>query len=218
MISKEMEKAWIDGEVAVLTDHLDLEVTEIHGVVCGLIAGGCENDVSSYMQLLSNILHSGEHFEEATKTWLVSFYDQLFQQYQTMETLEFPFEDKITSPEDAAYYFSLWAEAFLIGFGCSHGSEELSESGRELLSEISEFTQVEAEDVESSDELDEILTTLAEHLKVCAMSLYADYGAKTHGRIPVAGENSSPVRDGELVIGDEGISLEELTNLHSTRL
>ena len=56
-----MEQAWIDGEVAVLTDHLDLEVTEIHGVVCGLIAGGCENDVSSYMQLLSNILHSRYH-------------------------------------------------------------------------------------------------------------------------------------------------------------
>ncbi len=217
MVSEVMEKSWVEGEVAVLTDHLDLEVTEIHGVICGLIAGGCEKDVISYMQHLSNILHSGESFDESTKTWLVSFYELIFNQYQDMETLEFPFEDKITSAEDAAYYFSMWAESFLIGFGCSHGSEEMSDSGKELLSEISQFTQVEAEDVASQDELDDILTTLSEHLKVCAMSLYADYGAKTRGKIILPKEKDSHIKEGELVIGDEGISFEELASLGSDK-
>lgn len=216
MISGAMNKAWTEGEVAIITDHLDLEVTEVHGVICGLIAGGCENDVVSYMQYLTNILHSGESFDESTKSWLVSFYAILFEQYQSMETLEFPFETKMVNPEDAVYYLSMWAESFLIGFGCSHGSEELSDSGKELLEEISQFTQVESEDIENEEELEDIITTLVEHLKVCAMSLYADYGAKTGGKIDVP-HNKKHVQDNELVIGDEGISFDELSNLNSKK-
>ena len=62
------------------------------------------------------------------------------------------------------------------------------------------------------EEFDEVLTTLVEHLKVCAMSLYADYGYRTDGKIviPKEIENSRYTQEGELVIGDEGVSIEDL--------
>jgi uncharacterized protein YgfB (UPF0149 family) len=216
MISDELSAAWSSGEAAILLENLDLEITEVHGLICGLIAGGCANDVSAYMPNLMNILNSGEPFGESIKEWLVDFFGIVSKQYHDMETLEFPFDDKLVSADDTVYYLSMWAGAFLLGFGCSFGSEELSTSGRELVEEISAFTQVESEDIDSEDELENVVTTLVEHLKVCAMSLYADYGAVTGGKIPLRENDKKkegPIRDGELVIGEEGIHLSDLTKL-----
>ncbi|MBQ8706523.1 MAG: UPF0149 family protein [Succinivibrionaceae bacterium] len=218
MISEKLMASWNSGEAALLLENADIEITEVHGLICGMIAGGCENNVSAYMPSVVNTINSGEAFGESVKSWLVEFFDLLSRQYREMETLDFPFEDRLTTPDDAVYYLSMWASAFLLGFGCSFGSEELSSSGRELLEEISSFTQVESENIESEEEFDSIVTTLQEHLKVCAMSLYADYGAVTGGRIPgaeSAGAGKSvkgkgPIRDGELVIGEEGVHLSDL--------
>ena len=76
---------------------------------------------------------------------------------------------------------------------------------------------LESEDIDNEDELENIVTTLVEHLKVCAMSLYADYGAVTGGKIEIPDEMrkraKGPFRDGELVIGEDGIHLSDLTDL-----
>jgi uncharacterized protein YgfB (UPF0149 family) len=217
MISEELKAAWSSGEAIIMLDNLDLDITEVHGLICGLIAGGCKDEPSAYMTNLKNILNNGEVFEESVKDWLAEFFSVLSKQYHDMETLEFPFDDKLVSPDDTVYYLSMWAGAFLLGFGCSFGSEELSTSGRELVEEISAFTQMESEDIDNEEELENIVTTLVEHLKVCAMSLYADYGAVTGGKIEISEEKGNkpkgPFRDGELVIGEEGIHLSDLTDL-----
>ncbi len=214
MASENIEQIWNRGDAALMDAQLEIEVTEVHGVICGLAAGGCANDVSAFMPNLVNILNAGEQFGSDVGQWLVELFGLVSEQFRGMETLDLPFEDRITSGQEAAYYLTMWAEAFLVGFGCSCGRQELSDSGRELVDEISEFARVEAEEVSSEEELEEILTTLTEHLKVCAMSLYADYGAVTGGRIPLeegGTKTRGAIRDGELVIGEEGIHLSDLT-------
>ncbi len=214
MASENIEQIWNRGDAALMDAQLEIEVTEVHGVICGLAAGGCANDVSAFMPNLVNILNAGEQFGADVGQWLVELFGMVSEQFRGMETLDLPFEDRITSGQEAAYYLTMWAEAFLVGFGCSCGRQELSDSGRELVDEISEFARVEAEEVSSEEELEEILTTLTEHLKVCAMSLYADYGAVTGGRIPLeegGTKTRGAIRDGELVIGEEGIHLSDLT-------
>lgn len=214
MASDNVEQIWNRGDAALMDAQLEIEVTEVHGVICGLAAGGCANDVSAFMPNLVNILNAGEQFGSDVGQWLVELFGLVSEQFRGMETLDLPFEDRITSGQEAAYYLTMWAEAFLVGFGCSCGRQELSDSGRELVDEISEFARVEAEEVSSEEELEEILTTLTEHLKVCAMSLYADYGAVTGGRIPLeegGTKTRGAIRDGELVIGEEGIHLSDLT-------
>ncbi len=214
MASENIEQIWNRGDAALMDAQLEIEVTEVHGVICGLAAGGCANDVSAFMPNLVNILNAGEQFGADVGQWLVELFGLVSEQFRGMETLDLPFEDRITSGQEAAYYLTMWAEAFLVGFGCSCGRQELSDSGRELVDEISEFARVEAEEVSSEEELEEILTTLTEHLKVCAMSLYADYGAVTGGRIPLeegGTKTRGAIRDGELVIGEEGIHLSDLT-------
>ncbi len=214
MASDNIEQIWNRGDAALMDAQLEIEVTEVHGVICGLAAGGCANDVSAFMPNLVNILNAGEQFGSDVGQWLVELFGLVSEQFRGMETLDLPFEDRITSGQEAAYYLTMWAEAFLVGFGCSCGRQELSDSGRELVDEISEFARVEAEEVSSEEELEEILTTLTEHLKVCAMSLYADYGAVTGGRIPLeegGTKTRGAIRDGELVIGEEGIHLSDLT-------
>ncbi len=215
MAADKFIQTWKNGEANILVEHLDFDITEVHGLICGLIAGGCANDVSAYMPNIVNVLNSGDALSSEMKEWLVDFFNQISTQYQQMDSLIFPFEDLLVSADDTIYYLSMWASAFLIGFGCSFGSEELSTSGRELIEEISQFTQVESEDIASEEELDNIVVTFVEHLKVCAMSLYADYGAVTGGKIAIDPEDkskNSPIQDGELVIGENGIHLADLMN------
>lgn len=212
MISEKMQKLWTDGKVSLLTEHLELDICEIHGFICGLIAGGSNNDASEYMKNINNLLNSGEPFSGEMKEWIQDMYSEVRSQYHDMETLEYPFEEELTDQETAVYYLGQWAETFLLGFGCVINRDEMDDSGKELIDEISNFTQIEVGDNMESEELDEMLTTLLEHLKVCAMSLYADYGFKTDGKIVIPKEiqNNKYTKDGELVIGDEGISISDL--------
>jgi uncharacterized protein YgfB (UPF0149 family) len=212
MISETMKKAWIDGAAALASEHMELETCEVHAVVCGLIAGGASDDPSVYMPKISNIINSGEPLSSEIKEWILDFFKLVRSQFHDMETIEFPFEEEMTDPEVSVYFLSIWAEAFLVAFGCEIDRDEMDDSGKELVEEISNYTRLESGDEMSEEEFDDTLTTLIEHLKVCAMSLYADYGCRTGGKIsiPKEFENSKYTRDGELVIGDEGISIEDL--------
>lgn len=212
MISELMSKSWIDGKVAILQEHLEIEACEIHGVICGLIAGGATDNPTEFMPKIYNIINSGEPLSAELKDWILEFYKIIRTQYHDMETLEFPFEEDLTDQESSVYFLSLWSEAFLIGFGCEINKEEMNDNTKELIEEISNYTQLEVSDDVDQDEFDEIITLLVEHLKICAMSLYADYGFKTDGKIIIPKEiaNNKYTKDGELVIGDEGISLDDL--------
>lgn len=213
MDSEKFDKLLVDGECAILEDHLDIEVAEVHGLLCGLIAGGSKNDFGDYLPKVHNLLNSGNPFSAGTKDWIVSFFDFLYEKFRTMETIDLPFEQKLNSPEETVYYFTVWSEAFLIGFGSEFNKEELDEEGKELINEISQFTQIETGDVGSDDEFDDIVVTLIEHLKVCAMILYATYGNRTGEKIEIPEELLSDKKqkdDGELVIRDEGISISDL--------
>ena len=212
MISETMQKVWIDGQAALAAEHMELETCEVHAVICGLIAGGANDDPATFMPKIYNIINSGEPFSAELKEWILDFYKLIRTQFHDMETIEFPFEEDMTDSEVSVYFLSVWAEAFLVAFGCEVNRDEMDDSGKELVEEISNYTQLESGESMPEEEFDEVLTTLVEHLKVCAMSLYADYGYRTDGKIviPKEIENSRYTQDGELVIGDEGVSIEDL--------
>lgn len=204
-----------EGDILFLANSPDSDASEAHGYVCGLVAGGISS-VSDIADLTCKNILSGGEFMDEVKDWIVKLAKAVLMQYSGMETLDVPLEERCNDAESLAYYISLWAQAFLFGFGCATKVSEMSAEARECIGDITAFTQIDEDDASdiSSEELDEMYFTFTEHLKVCCMSLYAEFGAPAGVVRPKAAEDEDEKLDfgddGELVIRDDGIHFDEL--------
>lgn len=210
-----IEQTVKEGDILFLANSPDSDASEAHGFVCGLVAGGISS-VDEIANLVSKNILSGSDFLDEVKEWLAKLARAVLEQYSGMETLDIPLEERCNDAESLTYYISLWAQAFLFGFGCATKVSEMTAEARECISDITAFTQIDEDDGTdiSDEELDEMYFTFTEHLKVCAMSLYAEFGAPAGAVRPKASDGEDEKLDfgddGELVIRDDGIHFDEL--------
>lgn len=210
-----IEQTVKEGDILFLANSPDSDASEAHGFVCGLVAGGISS-VDEIADLASKNILSGSDFLDEVKEWLAKLARAVLEQYSGMETLDIPLEERCNDAESLTYYISLWAQAFLFGFGCATKVSEMTAEARECISDITAFTQIDEDDGTdiSDEELDEMYFTFTEHLKVCAMSLYAEFGAPAGTVRPKVSDDEDEKLDfgddGELVIRDDGIHFDEL--------
>ncbi|MEG9529963.1 UPF0149 family protein [Mannheimia indoligenes] len=164
-------------EFKQLITQLQIEDTpaEFHGFLCGLIAGGIQDD--SWKTLTYQFTNDGHAFSVEPLKQLTEFYRQLtdsFSQANTLFSLWLPEND-----EDGfalADGISEWTNNFLLGLGVAQPTlqQETDEVG-EAIDDLDEIAKLGYNEDDNNAELLEAGEEVLEYLRVLALFLHSHF-------------------------------------------
>lgn len=156
---------------------LDLPISgsELHGVMCGYLVGGDQRQGEGYLRALM-LKKPEKTIREAART-LFSVYAVTEQQLTN-----FGFELQLLLPDDnaplyeRARAFSEWCEGFSQGMtvaGVNFTSLK-SEEAQEAVQHITEFANLDYEEVDVTEEDERALMEVIEYTRMAILHLYSD--------------------------------------------
>jgi len=150
---------------------LGVDASELHGSLCGWLAGGGADDAGWLRRVL--LVDAVETPDE----------DHVFERLRraTAEQFEDPeFGLELLIPDAEASLFLRsgalfeWCRGFVGAFGLAAGSDPpLSEEGREALTDLARLAAARAEE-EGDEEDEEAFTEIEEYVRVAVMLLHGD--------------------------------------------
>jgi uncharacterized protein YgfB (UPF0149 family) len=160
-------------DVATTLRGLDVALSpaEVHGALCGWVAGGGAAGPDWLARVLADdalpAVPAGNALDRLREASVAQFEDRDF----SFELL-LPGADASLGERSGALFD--WCRGFLGGFGLAAGAEPpLSEESREALVDIARLAAASAQD-EGDDEDEDALTEIEEFVRVAALLLHGD--------------------------------------------
>ena len=159
-------------DVAATADRLSLASTpaELHGALCGWLAGGGADVRDWPARVLVDAALPTPAVDDALDRLRSASVGQLSDTDFGFELLLPEAADQVAQRAAALF---VWCRAFLGGFGLAVGDKPLSEEGEEALGDIANLAAARIDDVDpDSDE--EPLTEIEEYVRMAVLLLHAD--------------------------------------------
>ncbi len=175
-------------------DNLVVSPAETQGLLTGLLCGGLspqpsymtsnnfevepQNPALSWRALLFDYTNDGAPWKPNSQSFadelLTRTHQQLSDQQMSFSLL-LPDEDEGLSLRCDA--LSEWVNAFIVGFGLQGiTAARLSDQQKEILNDLAEISQLGIDDQDDANEQAILLEQIVEHVRICAMTLFADFG------------------------------------------
>jgi len=158
---------------------IDVEPSEVHGVLCGLLCAGRGDALDLWLGELFAGAEHGDALVDECRQALTGLYRD------TLDDIDDPglgfsllLPDERHSVRVRTGAASAWCQGFLYGLGLSGITPErdLSDETREALQDISEITRVDLSAVTDSEGDEDALIELTEFLWVAAMLIREELG------------------------------------------
>lgn len=154
-----------------------VDAAEIHGIICGMLAGGMTVDDQSWLEALADVVNQGDAFSTEIKSNLVQIYNQICQQF-----IEPDFALVMYLPDDAApinergQALMQWVQGFLLGFGLHQA--DLSKCSDEVKEAVEDFSQIARmdEQMPEDEESEKALYEVIEYVRISAMLCFNELG------------------------------------------
>lgn len=149
--------------------------SELQGIICGMFAGGLKNDQKSWKQPLIAHLNQGKLFPQSMMQVLDDYVSFLGEQLeQDIFSLDILLPPEQTSIEERLEKISEWTQGFLFGYGVQMQKQQLTSPDlAEALEDLMEIAKVDLE-VEESEEMEQALATVVEHVRVSSQVVYLE--------------------------------------------
>lgn len=165
--------AQLSNDLAIL--ELNLDSSELHGMVTGLIVGGASKQAEAYLRTLT-MSKSGAQYHQGMNA--------LFSLYTITHTCLFNFEfnfqlllpDDDVALEHRLLAFINWTQGFLQGLDMSGISLEdfESEENIEVLQHLEDFADMDIENIEASEQDEQAYLDVTEYVRLAVMQLFCD--------------------------------------------
>lgn len=154
----------------------EISPAELHGLLSGCLVAGARPDPAAWLQLAANFLDIGDFSQEASRARMFDLFQQSLAQLEATDLafeLMLPDDDELLSLRAAS--LGQWCQGFLSGFGqySKQTDDSLSQESREVLADLSQITQIVADD-DDSDESESNLMEVAEYVRMAALMLFAE--------------------------------------------
>ncbi|WP_218310054.1 UPF0149 family protein [Alteromonas antoniana] len=154
-----------------------VDAAEIHGILCGMMAGGMSITDQKWLDALSDTTNSGDPFNQEAEQLLTSLFNQTGQQLLEAEfALQLMLPDDKAPINDRGAALISWVQGFMLGFGLyQQDLMQCSDDVREALQDFADIARMEepmTEDEESERALDEVI----EYVKISALLCYSELG------------------------------------------
>ncbi len=153
------------------------EAAEVHGMLCGMLAGGMALESRDWLPLLADFINQGESLGQEIQDALIQLYNQTCQQL-----VETEFSLLLCLPDDAAPInergaaLIKWIQGFLLGFGLNQTDlAHCSADVREALEDFSEISRMD-EEMSEDEESERALFEVLEYVRISAMLCFNELG------------------------------------------
>lgn len=155
---------------------LDLGASEIHGVMCGLVCAGTSQSHIDWMAALFEDWPQEDLLAREAREMIGELYYASRDQISSDDLTFTPYLPDDSQPISArAKALSEWCEGYLYGLGMSGITDQQFEGdAREALQDISHFTRLDYESLDSGEATEQAYAELQEFLKVVTLLIWAD--------------------------------------------
>lgn len=163
--------------------NLPISASELHGMMCGYLCAGADNQGDAYLRALTGNKNDETHRQ--VSLLLFSVYSVSQQQITN-----FAFEVELLLPDDdqaladRAKAFGEWCEGFVQALTLAgiDADQFYEEEAQEALQHITEFAELDYESLEVSDEDESALMEVSEYTRMAILRLHADLVANERER------------------------------------
>lgn len=159
--------------IAVLT--LDISGSELHGIMCGFLCAGADNQGETYLRTLLN-----NKKDDASRSAFLAMFAVFSVSQQQISNFDFEFEmllpDENESLIDRARAFSEWCEGFTQGLSMAGvGADQFyEEEAQEALQHLIEFAELDTDTLDVDEEDEKALMEVSEYARMAVIRLHGD--------------------------------------------
>jgi hypothetical protein len=154
---------------------LNLDLSELHGMITGLIVGGASVQAEAYLRSLT-MSKSGAQYHQAMNA-LFSLYTIT---HTCLYNCEFNFQLLLPDDDyalgDRLFAFTNWTQGFLQGLDMSELTLEDFESEEtiEVLQHLEDIADMEIESLEANEQDEQAYVDVTEYVRLAVMQLFCD--------------------------------------------
>ena len=156
-----------------------LSPTYLHGSIAGVLSAGKRMSQEDWVDWALDLLAPTANVEEAQVTIIQGLYFKTLTEYEDEGlTFSLVLPDEDTPMVDRLFALSEWAGSFLGAFGATGIIKETSDMPatlQEILEDLADIAQVDAESAEELSSAEEDFIAVAEHVRVSALTIYLEY-------------------------------------------
>lgn len=169
--NSEQSDAYQELQHKLTTANASADASEVHGVICGVIASNQELPVYWFAELFDQA-EEGDLLVADCRTEIEGLYANTTRQIEgTGLGMQLLLPDDENSLTTRAQAVSQWCQGFLYGVGLSGDAfeQQLSDEAREALEDIASFTRMDIDGIEESEEEEDALVEITEFIWVASM-------------------------------------------------
>lgn len=160
---------------------LSVTPAELHGLLVGMLSGGLSVAEKSWQPLIVDYTNDGVDWP--SKALTVAETVLLFSQKELANsTFDFSLllpTDNETDLLEQAEAVSQWVNHFISGLGLVKLSLlNISAETREAIGDLEEISKLGIDEEDDMQEQADLLEQVIEHIKVCVLTIYAEFGIK----------------------------------------
>ena len=161
---------------------LAVNPAEIHGLLTGMLSGGLSLTDKSWQPLIFDYTNEGMGWPDRTLKLAQQTLDVTTQELtgSDMEvSLLMPDEEASASLFDIADGLAEWVNHFISGLGLvAVDLKKASSNVKEALADLEEISKLGIDEDEDQEEQAMLLEQVLEHVKVCVLTIHAEFGQK----------------------------------------
>ncbi|GLT18195.1 UPF0149 protein [Vibrio zhanjiangensis] len=164
------------------TAGLAVNPAELHGLLAGMLSGGLSITDNSWQPMIFDYTNDGMGWPAKPLQLAQSTLDATIAEFTDSAmniSILLPDEDASASLFDVADGVAEWVNHYISGLGLvgielKHASKE----SKEALTDLEEISKLAIDEEDDLAEQAQLLEQVIEHIKVCALTIHAEFGQK----------------------------------------
>ena len=165
-------------QAIITTENVQSHVSEVHGVLTGLICAGYSFEEQNYIDLLNDILINGEGFPNAVKTAIKQMYSELWSGIlDDAYSFQLMLPDDDDSIVERGHALGKWVQGFNLGFGLQQKNSPVTSSEvKEVLTDFSEIANL-SDEMEEDEDTEQAYFEISEYVRISALLCFSELGS-----------------------------------------
>jgi hypothetical protein len=159
----------------ILSAGANLDPSELHGFVCGVLAAGARPDTGRWQRELGDLLDLDAVPADLNQDFLRLAEESLTQLRDNNFSFQ-PLLDEDADVAERSAALGFWCQGFLHGFGVGKYQGELPPTSSEALRDLAAIARVDAEQIDESDEAETQLAEVQEYVRMAALTIFTECG------------------------------------------
>ncbi|BCA93825.1 hypothetical protein TUM19329_01860 [Legionella antarctica] len=154
---------------------LDISGSELHGIMCGFLCAGTDNQGETYLRTLLN-----NKKDDESRSAFLAMFDVFSISQQQISNFDFEFEMLLPNENesliDRAQAFSEWCKGFIQGLSMAGVDVDqfYDEESQDAFQHLIEFAELDTDSLDVDEEDEKALMEVSEYARMAVIRLHGD--------------------------------------------